>query len=239
MDVLPRDDTDVLLEGLHAVKHALRFGADVRAAVTDDLDGVLLLARELAPDLVDDLARRVRVVDTATFRSLSARPPASPLLAVARRPAVDVAALLVRDGSPVVAVHEPRHAGNTGAVVRVAAAAGASGVLVTGPMDVWSPAVVRAAAGLHWALDVAGLTWPPATDRPVVAFDPDGTPYDPHALPGGAVLLFGGERHGLPDDVLTAADAVVALPMRAGVSSLNLATSVAAALYAWRLAAPR
>jgi tRNA G18 (ribose-2'-O)-methylase SpoU len=31
------------------------------------------------------------------------------------------------------------------------------------------------------------------------------------------------------------ADAVVRLPMREGVSSLNLATAVAAVLYAWRL----
>jgi RNA methyltransferase, TrmH family len=31
------------------------------------------------------------------------------------------------------------------------------------------------------------------------------------------------------------ADSVVALPMRPGVSSLNLATAAAAVLYAWRL----
>lgn len=230
---------EVLLEGLHAVKHALRFGADVRQAVTDDPDRLLALARELAPDLVDELARRVTVVDTATFRGLATRPPGSPLLAVARRPDVDVAALLVRDADPVVAVHEPRHAGNTGAVVRVAAAAGARGVLVSGPLDVWSPAVLRAAAGLHWAVDVATVSWPVATDRPVVAFDPDGDRYDPRELPTGALLLFGGERHGLPDDVLAGADRVVALPMRPGVSSLNLATSVSAALYAHLLGGTR
>jgi tRNA G18 (ribose-2'-O)-methylase SpoU len=36
------------------------------------------------------------------------------------------------------------------------------------------------------------------------------------------------------------ADARLSIPMRAGVSSLNLATSVAAVLFAWRLSsAPR
>jgi RNA methyltransferase, TrmH family len=37
-------------------------------------------------------------------------------------------------------------------------------------------------------------------------------------------------------DLRARADAVVALPMRPGVSSLNLATAASAALYAWALA---
>ena len=46
------------------------------------------------------------------------------------------------------------------------------------------------------------------------------------------MLAFGTERHGLSDELLERADARIAIPMRAGVSSLNLATSVAVALFA-------
>jgi TrmH family RNA methyltransferase len=46
-----------------------------------------------------------------------------------------------------------------------------------------------------------------------------------------AVLAFGTERDGLSDELLAQADARVALPMRPGVSSLNLATAVSAVLY--------
>ena len=53
-----------------------------------------------------------------------------------------------------------------------------------------------------------------------------------------AVLAFGTERHGLSDELLERADARIAIPMRAGVSSLNLATSVAVTLFAMRLAKP-
>jgi tRNA G18 (ribose-2'-O)-methylase SpoU len=56
------------------------------------------------------------------------------------------------------------------------------------------------------------------------------------------VLAFGSERRGLSAALAERADARVSIPMRAGVSSLNLATSVAAVLFAWRLsprAAPR
>ena len=48
---------------------------------------------------------------------------------------------------------------------------------------------------------------------------------------GRAVLAFGTERDGLSAEVLSRADARVALPMAPGVSSLNLATAVAAVLF--------
>ena len=52
-------------------------------------------------------------------------------------------------------------------------------------------------------------------------------------MPRHAILAFGCERHGLSDELLPSADARIRIPMRAGVSSLNLATSVAAVLYGW------
>ena len=70
-----------------------------------------------------------------------------------------------------------------------------------------------------------------AAGRPLVAIDPEG---DEVAVPDDAVLAFGTERHGLSDALLARADLRVRIPMRAGVSSLNLATSVAAVLYGAR-----
>ena len=75
--------------------------------------------------------------------------------------------------------------------------------------------------------------------RPLLALDPDGEEIDPAAIPARAILAFGTERHGLSDELLADADGRIALPMRAGVSSLNLATSVAAVLYALVLQRPR
>ena len=55
---------------------------------------------------------------------------------------------------------------------------------------------------------------------------------DPDAeLPPDAVLVVGAERDGVGATLRERADVVLALPMRAGVSSLNLATATAAALY--------
>ena len=118
-------------------------------------------------------------------------------------------------------------------------------VLSTGSHDPWHPDALRGAAGLHFALPVARLAaaWTSSTrcDRPLLAIDPDGEPLDPSALDPRAVLAFGSERYGLSEELGARATARVSIPMRAGVSSLNLATSVAAVLFAWRMhgAAPR
>lgn len=125
--------------------------------------------------------------------------------------------------------------GNLGACVRVAAAAEAAGVLTTGPNDPWHPDALRGAAGLHFALPVAAVAALPESDRPLVAIDPGGDELRPAELPPRAILAFGSERYGLSDALLERADGRLAIPMRPGVSSLNLATAVAAVLFAQRL----
>jgi TrmH family RNA methyltransferase len=161
------------------------------------------------------------------------------VIALAERAHVDPAAVLAdRDSGPLVLLEDPRDLGNMGACVRVAAAADAAGVLTLGGHDPWHPDAIRGAAGLHYALPVArldGLDALAASGRPLVALDPDGEPLRPAALGTDTVLAFGSERRGLSGELRDRAQACVSIPMRAGVSSLNLATSVAAVLYARRL----
>ena len=203
----------VELQGLHPLKHALRFGAHVERAVARDPARLAALARELAPDVAGAIAALVRPGDSGEFD----------VVAWAPRPETRE----LGDGF-VVLLDQPRHLGNVGAAIRVAAAADAGGVLVRGDADPWHPAAVRGAAGLQFALPVGRATEPPA-GRPLVGFDPEGGPV--RDVPDGAVLAFGSERRGLSDEIRARADALVALPMRPGVSSLNLATAVSAALY--------
>jgi TrmH family RNA methyltransferase len=211
----------VALEGLHCVKHALRFApalvSDVRVR---DIDAAHALAQRLAPDVADRLLVRATVADVAHHTGIEA---------TGTVPDQDTSVLTARS-SPLVLLDRPRSPGNAGAVVRVAAAAGASGVATTGTLDPWHPSVLRGSAGLHYALPVLRLPdHVPDLAGPVVVLDADG---DPDAyLPEDAVLVVGTERDGVGDALRARADLVLALPMRAGVSSLNLATATAAALY--------
>jgi TrmH family RNA methyltransferase len=231
-----RDPGLAVLEGFHALKHALRFGADILEAVAADPGELQGLSRELAPDLTGPLAERTAPVSPGVLADLVPQAPRTGVVAIARRPGVDLAAVLGgARPAPLVLLEDPRTMGNMGACVRVAAAADAAGVLTTGSNDPWHPDALRAAAGLHFALPVAAVGALPASDRPLIAIDPGGDELDPAALPPRAILAFGTERYGLSATLLECADARCAIPMRPGVSSLNLATAVAAVLFAQRV----
>lgn len=280
-----RDPALAVLEGLHALKHALRFGADLQQVAVADPERVLALAHALAPDVQERILAGGQVVPPAVFAGLAPQAPSTGVIAIARRPPIDLDALLAqRRPAPIVLLEQPRDLGNLGACVRVAAAADIAGVIVSGVHDPWDPAALRGSAGLHFALPIAhigedalrrlgggrgGPARGSANDaadrvgehaddglvpadsaadvtatadqaanpiRPLIAIDPDGAELRPALLPPRAILAFGSERQGLSEQLLGQADALVRLPMRAGVSSLNLATSVAALLYSWRLA---
>ena len=227
-----RDPGLVVLEGFHALKHALRFGAEIEIAVAADPAALEELAAELAPDLGGRFAALVEPVDAETLAALVPQAPRTGVVALARRPQVDLAAALADPRpAPVVALEQPRNMGNLGACVRVAAAADAAALVAIGENDPWSPDAVRGGAGLQFALPVARIERLGATGRPLVAIDPTGTPLTPGALPEAALCLFGSERTGIGADLLARASLRLALVMRPGVSSLNLATAVAATLY--------
>jgi TrmH family RNA methyltransferase len=234
-----RDPSLAVLEGFHPLKHALRFGANVLEVACDDPAELERLVALLAPDVGERLRALAHQVEPAVFAQLAPLAPSTGVIGLAERPAVDPAAVLAeRRAAPVVLLEDPRDLGNMGACVRVAAAADIAGVLSTGSHDPWAPDALRGAAGLHFAVPVARLAELPALDvldRPLLAIDPDGEPLQPRELPPRALLAFGTERYGLSRELLGRADARIRIPMRDGVSSLNLATSVAAVLFAWRL----
>jgi TrmH family RNA methyltransferase len=214
----------VVLSGVHAVKHAVRFGAVLERVVSADPDAALLLLASIAPDVAARVERvAVERVPPEEVVRLAGGPVE--LVGLARRPE----SVSGGDG-PAILLDNPRHLGNLGAVVRVAAGFGARAVLTTGTVDPWHPAVVRAAAGLHFAVPVRRVATLP---EHVLAFDPVGDDLRTVAIPADATLAFGSERHGLSASVRARADRLVAIPIRDLVSSYNLATSVAMALYAW------
>ncbi len=231
-----KDSGLAVLEGFHAVMHAIRFGAELVALVGTDPDNAERLAHGLAPDLHGTFAEGLRPVTPDTFSQLAPQAPRTGVMAIVRRPRVDVAAALSDPRPrPVVLLEDPRNLGNMGACVRVAAAADAGAVLTTGSQDPWQPDVLRGAAGLHFAIPVARITKLGFQGRPLIVVDPRGQGLDATQLPSRAVLAFGTERYGISDELLARADQSISIPMRGGVSSLNLATAVAAVLFAWRL----
>ncbi|EST29107.1 TrmH family RNA methyltransferase [Streptomyces roseochromogenus] len=229
-------DDAVLLDGFHALKHALRFGAEIPVAVTTDRAAALALAEELAGDVRDALDALLTQVSAETYASLVPRPHPTGVAALAVRPSREAnLRTLARTprSAPVVVLDNPRNLGNAGAVIRLAAGFGATGVVTTGTLDPWHPTVVRGGAGLHFATAVERLGVDELPAGPLFALDPEGEDIRGTKLPDAAVLAFGSERSGLSAELRARADHLLALPMRPQVSSYNLATSVAMTLYHW------
>lgn len=230
-----------LLEGPQAVEEALGCRPDllVEAFVGPSPTPRI---RRLAEGIATAGAR-VESVGDAVLRAIAdARHPQG-IVAVARQHPAAVERVF--EGAPVLVALLARVAdpGNAGAVLRVADAAGADGVVLTrGSVDPFNPKVVRATTGslFHVPFAVgADLAESTALARragmTVLAADVSGAELDPEdaagMLAGPVCWVFGNEAHGLEDDDLALADHVVRLPIYGRAESLNLATAASVLLY--------
>jgi len=132
-------------------------------------------------------------------------------------------------------VHDP---GNVGTIIRAAHAFGAASVAL-GPdcADPHSAKAVRASMGALFAITLARFESLAELPRPIVALVPGATERFLGPVREGTLLL-GGERAGVPAELLDATDEQRAIRQAQG-DSLNAAMAATVALYeATRMAAP-
>ncbi|WP_252441487.1 TrmH family RNA methyltransferase [Pseudonocardia humida] len=230
-----------LVEGAQAVREALD-GARVRELLLTDA------AAERHPELVEAAAAagaRISAVTERAAESLSDTVTPQGLVAVCDLLDVPVAEALGERARLVAVCAGIADPGNAGAVIRVADAAGADAVLLAGDtVDPHNPKAVRASTGSVFHLPLARerdtaavLDACRSAGLALLVADGHGE-LDLHDARAAAVLagpvawVFGGEAHGVPDDVAAAADHRVRVPIYGRAESLNLATAAAVCLYA-------
>ena len=226
-----KDSSLAIIEGVQALKHAVRFGAEIEKIVTCDIERLTELIHELAPDVSQTVLDAAEVVDSSTFEQLSPRPIRTRTIVLAKRKVYSLSD--IKSNRPIVALEDPKDLDNVGAVVRVASAANAAAVITIGNVDVWHPLAIRGGAGLQFATPVFSFTQFDlhSLTRHIVAMDPEGFDIKTCSLPENSIFVFGTERHGITQKMLDDTDTKLRLSMKSGVSSMNLATSVAATLY--------
>ncbi len=143
--------------------------------------------------------------------------------------------------SPVclIGLDTPEDPHNLGAVVRVVAGLGLGGIVVSGPHPPpLGGAVAKVAAGTLPLVRLAHVgslgdfaRQAQAAGFWVLGADAGGVPVNGPELPERLLLCLGAEASGLRAKTRAALDETVAIPLAAGVESLNL--SVATAILAW------
>ena len=145
------------------------------------------------------------------------------------------------DTKLAVALTAVRDPGNAGSVIRVADAAGASGVVFSkDSVDLFNPKVVRSSVGSLFHLPIATgheladvIAKAKAAGMQVLAADGSGVNlYQDVELTKPTLWVFGNEAWGIPEEVISQVDQVVAIPIYGQAESLNLATASAICLYA-------
>jgi TrmH family RNA methyltransferase len=223
---LRRTERRVVIEGPHLLATALDAG----------LAPVALLATEtaLADAEIAALARRSRL------QPVLLSPGAFAAIADARTPPGIAAEIplpqLACDG-PSVFLEGVQDAGNVGAIIRSAAAFGVGELVLDRQCaDPWSPKVLRAGQGGHFALGIRQVDDFAAAlasfgGRLICTVARGGQTLRDVDLDGRLGWAFGGEGSGLSSATLAGASAKVTIPMAEGAESLNVAASAAICLY--------
>lgn len=223
-----RKTGQTLLDGVHLVEaYEAVFGSVETLLVTESaLNGGEIAAfvenRETVV-LADSLMRDLALVDTP-----------SGLLAVVKMP---IATVTVNRENDAILLDNVQDPGNVGTLLRTAAAAGIKQALLSpGCATAWSPKVLRAGQGAHFALaihediDLAGFMAEYQGTTAVTTLDNATSLYEAR-WDGPLAWVFGAEGQGVRPELLAAARLRIRIPMPGAVESLNVAAAAAICLF--------
>jgi TrmH family RNA methyltransferase len=226
----PRRHGAALADGVHLVAVCLERGVVIRQLLISEsgsrnLEVGMLVARAGNVDCL-------RLSD-ALFREVTGISAPTGIAAVIEIPAPEIGSLR----GDAVLLDAVQDAGNVGAILRTAAAAGIRDVLLgPGCAGAWTLRVLRAAQGAHFSLaireqaDLAGAI--AANERLSIAtVADDGVDIYDVDLSAPVFWLFGNEGAGVSPGLVAAARIRATIPLAAGTESLNVAAAAAVCLF--------
>jgi TrmH family RNA methyltransferase len=222
-----RKQGQVWLEGDHLCAALVQRGGQPAQAVVSDSGWKERRLRQLASH-----ATKVAVVPDALFAGISGLESPAPIGFVLDMPP---APALMPD-VPTVVLDRLQDAGNVGSILRSASAFGVVQVLaLKGTAALWSPKVLRAGMGAHFALKlVEGLEASDlaALQVPLVATSSHtSSEVSRVRLPSPCAWVLGHEGQGVSAALLARCALQLRIPQPGGEESLNVAAAAAVCLY--------
>ena len=224
-------DNQTLLDGTHLLNAYLDVGKLPQHVLIND---TALNEAEITALLARMNGVPVTKLDDRLFAELSELKSTTGIIALIDVPVPDST---IAQNRFILLLEDIRDPGNLGSMLRSAAAAGCDAVFLSkGCTDAWSPRVLRAAMGGHFALQIfelqdltlvakafAGVLHATTLQGTCSLYDCD--------LRGDIAFAIGNEGAGLSAELLELATHQIAIPMCGKVESLNAAAAAAICLF--------
>ena len=224
-------DNQTLLDGTHLLNAYLDVGKLPQHVLIND---TALNEAEITALLARMNGVPVTKLDDRLFAELSELKSTTGIIALIDVPVPDST---IAQNRFILLLEDIRDPGNLGSMLRSAAAAGCDAVFLSkGCTDAWSPRVLRAAMGGHFALQIfelqdltlvakafAGVLHATTLQGTCSLYDCD--------LRGNIAFAIGNEGAGLSAELLELATHQIAIPMCGKVESLNAAAAAAICLF--------
>jgi RNA methyltransferase, TrmH family len=239
---------ELLLDGAHLVQEALACAIPIELAAFSDRQ--LASARAPLAQVAAEVRRQGGRVLGVTDQVLAAMSPVespSGVVAIARAQKATIEDIFAKTKSAagvnpplVVVLAGLQDPGNVGAIVRTAAACGATGVAaIEGSANPFGWKALRGAMGGTFRLPVASrvslqdvMASARREDVTLIAAVPrGGTPLPRLDLRRPTAIILGSEGGGVSQTAVSAATELVTIPMRRPIESLNVAVAAAVILY--------
>jgi TrmH family RNA methyltransferase len=221
-----------IAEGEKIVREAIQTGRAKTVVMREDFKGSLDRENPAFVFMTGSLFSKIAQTETSQG-----------ILAIVEEPKFDrstfLTAISARD-SKVLVLDRLQDPGNIGTIIRTADAAGYVGLIVMkGSGDIFSPKVIRAAAGSLMRLpfykaenEEEALSILSEANKVIVGTTPEsGVVYDKADWSGGIALIIGNEGNGLSDIFKAATHRNITIPMNKEVDSLNAAVAAGILIY--------
>lgn len=227
-----RDETGLyLLEGVKPLRDAVSMGISLTT---------VFLREDVETDIDIPEGKTVRL-DRELFDRLSETENSQGVIAVAEKRSFSESEFTeMVSGGNILIMDRLQDPGNIGTIIRTAEAAGYKGIMmISGSGDVYSPKVVRAAAGSLFRMPVINVPDVSravqileGTDMQIVVTCPDAqcSCFETD-LTENTALVIGNEGSGVSREFIDASHLKVKIPMEGSIESLNAAVAAGILMY--------
>lgn len=237
-----RDATGLyLLEGVKPLEDAVRQDINIERIFISEKSVSGVAEKSDILKSVDD--GKLIVLSESLFKKLSETETSQGVIAVAAKREYEMDEFVKRfmhSGRNLIVLDGLQDPGNIGTIIRTAEAAGYEAVVLTpGCADVYSPKVVRAAAGSLFRIPIVhGISCGHTASllkkcgkRVVVTDIETDIYYDEVDLSSDTAIVIGNEGRGVSDEMKKASDIKIKIPMQGSIESLNAAVAAGILMY--------